>query len=86
MEKEMFGTPREDKPETLESLADKRAWLLERVEAYETEIVQFAKDAYLKGESARGIAKRAGVSHPTVLKWLNRTTTHVGDAPSRDEP
>jgi transposase-like protein len=56
------------------------------VEAYETEIVQFAKDAYLKGESARGIAKRAGVSHPTVLKWLNRATTHVGDAPSRDEP
>jgi transposase-like protein len=73
-------------PETLESLADKRAWLLERVEAYETEIVQFAKDAYLKGESARGIARRAGVTHPTVLKWLNRAVTDGGNAPRRDEP
>jgi DNA invertase Pin-like site-specific DNA recombinase len=73
-------------PETLESLADKRAWLLERVEQYETEIVQFAKDAYLKGESARGIAKRAGVTHPTVLKWLNRANADGGNAPRRDEP
>jgi DNA invertase Pin-like site-specific DNA recombinase len=73
-------------PDSLETLMDKRAWLLERVEAYETEIVQFAKDAYLQGESARGIAKRAGVSHPTVLKWLNRTTVDGGNAPRRDEP
>ena len=72
-------------PETLESLADKRAWLLERVEAYENEIVQFAKDAYISGESARGIAKRAGVSHPTVLKWLNRTTANGGNAPRGNE-
>ena len=72
--------------ETLESLADKRQWLLERVEQYETEIVQFVRDEHEKGASARTIAKRAGVTHPTVLKWLNRSTAHGGDAPRRNEP
>lgn len=61
-------------PETLESLADKRQWLLERVEKYETEIIQFVKEEHGKGASARAISKRAGVSHPTVLKWLRGST------------
>jgi DNA invertase Pin-like site-specific DNA recombinase len=61
-------------PETLETLADKRTWLLERVEQYESEIIEHVKAEYLKGNSARNIAKRAGVTHPTVLKWINRTT------------
>jgi transcriptional regulator of aromatic amino acid metabolism len=61
-------------PETLETLADKRTWLLERVEQYESEIIEHVKAEYLKGASARNIAKRAGVTHPTVLKWINRTT------------
>jgi len=60
-------------PETLESLADKRAWLLERIETYETEIIEHVRDEYLKGASARAIAKRLGVTHPTVLKWLRQT-------------
>jgi len=62
-------------PETLESLADKRAWLLERVEKYEDEIIQFVKEEHAKGASARAISKRAGVSHPTVLKWLRGAPT-----------
>jgi transposase-like protein len=73
-------------PETLETLADKRTWLLERVETYEREIIEHVRAEYLKGHSARNIAKRAGVTHPTVLKWINRTTTDEGNAPSRDEP
>ena len=67
-------------PETLESLADKRQWLLERVEKYETEIIQFVKDEHGKGASARAISKRAGVSHPTVLKWLRGAPTPERDA------
>ena len=70
-------------PETLESLADKRQWLLERVGQYETQIIEFVRDEYLKGTSARQIAKRAGVTHPTVLKWL-RGATNAGDAPTGD--
>ena len=61
-------------PETLESLADKRQWLLERVEKYESEIIEFVKEEHGKGVSARAISKRAGVSHPTVLKWLRGAT------------
>ena len=57
-------------PETLETLADKRQWLLERIEKYESEIIEFVKEEHGKGASARAISKRAGVSHPTVLKWL----------------
>jgi transposase-like protein len=63
-------------PETLESLADKRAWLLERVELYENEIIEHVRAEYLKGASARNIAKRAGVTHPTVLKWINRSVAN----------
>jgi transposase-like protein len=71
-------------PETLESLADKRTWLLERVELYEGEIIEHVQAEYLKGASARNIAKRAGVTHPTVLKWLRRASTNGGDAKTPD--
>jgi transcriptional regulator of aromatic amino acid metabolism len=73
-------------PETLESLADKRTWLLERVETYEQEIIEHVRAEYLKGHSARNIAKRAGVTHPTVLKWINRTAPGEGNAPNGNEP
>jgi transcriptional regulator with XRE-family HTH domain len=79
----MFAT-REDKPETLESLADKRAWLLERVGQYESEIINFVREEYLKGASARSIAKRAGVTHPTVLKWLRGATVSDRNDTDRD--
>jgi DNA-directed RNA polymerase specialized sigma24 family protein len=62
-------------PETLETIAEKRQWLLERVELYETQLVEFVRAEYLKGSSARNIAKRAGLTHPTVLKWINRAST-----------
>jgi hypothetical protein len=73
-------------PETLESLADKRQWLLERINTYETEIIEHVRAEYLKGASARNIAKRAGVTHPTVLKWIARTTPGQGNDTNRDEP
>jgi transcriptional regulator of aromatic amino acid metabolism len=73
-------------PETLESLADKRAWLVERVEQYETQIIEYVRDEYLKGYSARNIAKRAGVTHPTVLKWLRGATTVERNVADGNEP
>jgi transposase-like protein len=86
METDMYLDDGKRVPETLETLADKRTWLLERVETYEREIIEHVRAEYLKGHSARNIAKRAGVTHPTVLKWISRSTTDGGDAPSRDEP
>jgi transcriptional regulator of aromatic amino acid metabolism len=73
-------------PETLETLADKRTWLLERIETYEREIIEHVRVEYLKGHSARNIAKRAGVTHPTILKWLNRTTPDAGNVADGNEP
>ena len=73
-------------PETLDTLGEKRQWLLERLNTYEKEIIQHVQAEYLEGSSARNIARRAGVSHPTVLKWLRgatvseRNDTH-GDGP-----
>jgi transposase-like protein len=72
-------------PETLETLADKRTWLLERVETYEREIIEHVRAEAEKGHSARNIAKRAGVTHPTVLKWISRATTDGGNATSGNE-
>lgn len=72
-------------PETLESLADKRQWLLERINTYENEIIEHVREEHAKGASARNIAKRAGVTHPTVLKWINRSATDAGNAPGGNE-
>ena len=83
METEMYLEDGKRVPETLESLADKRTWLLERVELYENEIIEHVRAEYLKGSSARNIAKRAGVTHPTVLKWLRRASVDGGDATAR---
>jgi transposase len=66
-------------PETLDSLAEKRQWLLERVQQYETEIIEHVQNEYVKGHSARHIARRAGVTHPTVLKWLRAGTVDEGN-------
>lgn len=73
-------------PETLESLADKRAWLMEKVEKHETQIIEYVRDEHIKGASARNIAKRAGVTHPTVLKWLRRSTTVERNVADGNEP
>lgn len=62
-------------PETLESLADERAWFVEKVEKHETQIIEYVRNEHEQGVSARNIAKRAGVTHPTVLEWLRRATT-----------
>jgi hypothetical protein len=86
LEEEMYLEDGKQIPDTLESLADKRQWLLERVEKYETDIIEFVKEEHAKGASARAISKRAGVSHPTVLKWLRGATVDDGNAPGGNEP
>jgi len=70
-------------PETIESLAEKRRWVLDRVGYYEQELAILIREEFEKGARARAIAERAGVSHPTILKWANRTTTRNGNDPVR---
>ena len=72
-------------PDTLETLGEKRTWLLERLKHYDKEIIQHVRTEYLEGSSARNIARRAGVSHPTVLKWLGRGKVSKRNDTNRDE-
>jgi len=71
-------------PETLETLGEKRTWLLERLKHYDKEIVEHVRTEYLEGSSARNIARRAGVTHPTVLKWLRGATVSDGNDTAKD--
>lgn len=72
-------------PETIESLADKRRWVLDRVDYYEQQLALLIVEELAQGARARAIARRAGVSHPTVLKWADRATPRRGDDPVGDE-
>jgi transcriptional regulator of aromatic amino acid metabolism len=73
-------------PETLDTLGEKRQWLLERLETYEKEIIEHVQAEYLKGHSARHLARRAGVTHPTILKWLRGATVSERNGPDGNEP
>jgi len=73
-------------PETLETLVEKKNWLAERVKQYEAQIIEHVHAEYLKGHSVRGIAKRAGVAHITVLRWLNRVAANERNVADRHEP
>lgn len=66
-------------PETIESLADKRRWVLDRVDYYEQELALLIAEELEKGAGARAIARRAGVSHPTILKWADRANARRGN-------
>lgn len=72
-------------PETIESLADKRRWVLDRVDYYEQELALLIAEELEKGAGARAIARRAGVSHPTILKWADRANARRGNDPDGNE-
>ena len=73
-------------PDTLETLGEKRTWLLERLKHYDKEIIQHVRTEYLEGSSARNIARRAGVTHPTILKWLRGATVSERNGTDGNEP
>lgn len=55
---------------TLDLTADRRQLLLERL-AIETELLaEKVREEYAKGEPIKKLARRAGVSRPTIYSWL----------------
>ena len=56
--------------ETLDQLADKRAWQLQRLDKIQSQLKQRVIEAYKNGESIQSLAKRAGVSRVTVYSWV----------------
>ena len=56
---------------TLDLVADRRQLLLERL-AVETDLLaEKVREEYTKGEPIKKLARRAGVSRPTIYAWLN---------------
>jgi DNA-binding transcriptional ArsR family regulator len=56
--------------QTLDLVADRRDLLLERL-AIETDLLaEKVREEYAKGEPIKKLARRAGVSRPTVYAWL----------------
>lgn len=57
--------------QTLEQIADLRAWQLARVEKVTAELRSRVREQYLQGVSIKTLAKKAGVTRRTVYAWLS---------------
>ena len=57
--------------QTLEQLADLRAWQLARVEKVTAELRSRVREQYLQGVSIKTLAKKAGVTRRTIYAWLS---------------
>jgi transposase-like protein len=66
----MITNDLEAERETLDQLADKRAWQLERLDKIQSQLKERVIEAYRDGESIQSLAKRAGVSRVTVYSWV----------------
>lgn len=55
---------------TLELVADRRYLLLERLDKETELLAQKVREEYAKGEPIKKLARRAGVSRPTIYSWL----------------
>lgn len=59
---------------TLDIIAERRRWQLEQLEKNTEILADFVRDEYEEGVEISKLAKRAGVSRPTVYRWLGVTT------------
>jgi len=66
----MITNDLEAERETLDQLADKRAWQLERLDKIQSQLKERVIEAHSDGESIQSLAKRAGVSRVTVYSWV----------------
>lgn len=64
--------PRYDYSEmSLEHLADTRAWQLKRLEQVQEAMKEKVREQHAEGVAIMHIAKKAGVTRPTLYAWLN---------------
>jgi AcrR family transcriptional regulator len=56
--------------QTLELVADRRDMLLERLDKETRLLADKVREEHAKGEPINKLARRAGVSRPTVYSWL----------------
>lgn len=54
----------------VDQLADMRAWQLKRLEVVTDAMKKAVRNLAAEGTSISAIAKRSGVTRPTLYKWL----------------
>lgn len=59
-----------DKGETLETVAERRAWRLDQLEQTTELLAVMVRDAYAEGMEITELAKKARVSRPTIYRWI----------------
>ena len=60
----------DDRGETLETVAERRAWRLDQLEQTTELLAIMVRDAYVEGMEITELAKRARVSRPTIYRWI----------------
>jgi len=58
--------------DTLDTVAQRRQFALERVEQLTGELIQFVRDEAANGVTEVDLAKRAGVTRRTIRNWLGK--------------
>lgn len=58
--------------ETLDTIAQRRQWSLERVEQLTAELILAVQEESGRGCTEVDLAKRAGVTRQTIRKWLGK--------------
>lgn len=61
-----------DENETLDTIAQRRQFALERVEQLTGELVRAVNDEAANGRTEVELAKRAGVTRQTIRNWLGK--------------
>jgi predicted transcriptional regulator len=58
--------------ETLDTIAQRRTWALERSEQVTGELIRAVHDEASRGVTEVELAKRAGVTRRTIRNWLGK--------------
>jgi DNA-binding MurR/RpiR family transcriptional regulator len=54
----------------LDIIANRRRWQLEQLEKNTEILAQFVREEHAKGVELTALSKRAGVSRPTIYRWI----------------
>lgn len=65
---------------TLDIIAERRRWQLEQLEKNTELLAEYVRDEHANGEEISSLAKRAGVSRPTVYRWIGASNSHDNDS------
>ena len=64
---------------TLDIIAERRRWQLEQLEKNTEILADFVRDEFAEGKEISNLAKRAGVSRPTIYRWLGDATSNTDE-------